>query len=275
MLDHTRYIGKKLPIDRRGSEDFLILTSQLLEELPRFLNSVTRYQRIIINHFAVAQGNYQAEVNYRWTTFANDWFTQIPAGNYETIESDFTGVHAQVQEVMDTLAGGLGLISSSKSTLANRSDLNLTHRIYFQLIKILETELSLRHRLPLSTLPLASASLLLLEPISTQPMATMTGAAWHPTPLLPSLCHLAVDPPARTALPTLLRNPLDSVMYKATVPPRLLSRIGATPRSMPTLHPSAPRPTQTTHSTTPFRLYPTSRISLRAQHRQRVMTSTI
>lgn len=46
------------PSDKRGSETFVTLSAQLLEELPRFLGQVSRYFNIIIAAFASCQASY-------------------------------------------------------------------------------------------------------------------------------------------------------------------------------------------------------------------------
>ncbi|BGP21651.1 rho guanyl-nucleotide exchange factor [Rhodotorula toruloides] len=114
MLDHSRYLAKKLPADRRGSEEFLLLSSQLLEELPRFLGSVSRYFNIIVGHFAGAQAAYHETVQERWSAFAEQWLVQVPDGSYEGIEAAFDAAHQPLAQMMETLAAGLG-ISAAQS----------------------------------------------------------------------------------------------------------------------------------------------------------------
>ncbi|CDR39197.1 hypothetical protein NBRC10512_007972 [Rhodotorula toruloides] len=118
MLDHSRYLAKKLPADRRGSEEFLLLSSQLLEELPRFLGSVSRYFNIIVGHFAGAQAAYHETVQERWVAFAEQWLVQVPDGSYEDIEASFDAAHQPLAQMMETLAAGLG-IPASQSTASS------------------------------------------------------------------------------------------------------------------------------------------------------------
>lgn len=115
LLDHSRYLAKKLSVDRRGSEEFLVLSAQLSIELPRFLSSVSRYFNIIIAHFATAQATYHEAVQVAWTAYADQWFVQIPAGPYAVIESSFASSHLPVAEMMDTLAAGLGVTPTRTS----------------------------------------------------------------------------------------------------------------------------------------------------------------
>ncbi|KAI5474525.1 hypothetical protein MNV49_003081 [Pseudohyphozyma bogoriensis] len=125
MLDHSRYMLKKLPSDKRGSDEFLTLSGQLLEELPRFLGSVSKYFNIIVGGFAAAQSAYHGEVVNHWTPFAEQWFTQIPQGNYDSIEESFRREHQPVAAMMETLACGLGISASqlNSSTSSRRPSL--------------------------------------------------------------------------------------------------------------------------------------------------------
>ncbi|GAA5832229.1 hypothetical protein JCM11251_004286 [Rhodosporidiobolus azoricus] len=128
MLDHHRYLAKKLPADRRGSEDFLVLSSQLLEELPRFLGSVSRYFNIIVGHFAGAQAAYHEAVQERWNAFAEQWLEQVSEGSYDDIEASFAAQHQPLAQMMDTLAAGLGLAASqSSSPLSHKRSSRLSH----------------------------------------------------------------------------------------------------------------------------------------------------
>ncbi|GAA5850043.1 hypothetical protein JCM8547_000991 [Rhodosporidiobolus lusitaniae] len=128
MLDHHRYLAKKLPVDRRGSEDFLVLSAQLLEELPRFLGSVSRYFNIIVGHFAGAQAAYHEAVQERWNGFAESWLEQISDGPYDEIEASFAAQHQPADQMMDTLACGLGLaVSQSSSPLSHKRNNRLSH----------------------------------------------------------------------------------------------------------------------------------------------------
>ncbi|GAA5887492.1 hypothetical protein JCM6882_001427 [Rhodosporidiobolus microsporus] len=128
MLDHHRYLAKKLPADRRGSEDFLVLSAQLLEELPRFLGSVSRYFNIIVGHFAGAQAAYHEAVQERWNGFAEQWLEQVSDGSYDDIEASFAAQHQPLAQMMDTLAAGLGLAASqSSSPLSRKRNNRLSH----------------------------------------------------------------------------------------------------------------------------------------------------
>ncbi|BGP12786.1 hypothetical protein JCM10213v2_000703 [Rhodosporidiobolus nylandii] len=130
MLDHHRYLAKKLPADRRGSEDFLVLSSQLLEELPRFLGSVSRYFNIIVGHFAGAQAAYHEAVQERWNAFAQQWLDEVGDG-YDDIQATFAAQHHPLAQLMDTLAAGLGLAasqSSSPSAISRKRASRLSHQ---------------------------------------------------------------------------------------------------------------------------------------------------
>ena len=109
MLDHSRYLAKKNPADRRGSEEFVCLSTQLLEELPRFLSTVSRYFNIIVGHFATAQANYHRDVKKRWSAFAAEWLHQIPTGEGASITSAHSREMQPVAQMMETLATGLGI----------------------------------------------------------------------------------------------------------------------------------------------------------------------
>ncbi|GAA5955900.1 hypothetical protein JCM8115_004358 [Rhodotorula mucilaginosa] len=108
-LDHARYLAKKQPVDKRGSEEFLLLSAQLSEELPRFLGSVSRYFNIIVSHFASAQAAYHEAVRERWDAYADRWITQIPRGSPRTVQAAFDAEHQPFAIMMRTLATGLGL----------------------------------------------------------------------------------------------------------------------------------------------------------------------
>lgn len=116
-LDHARYLKKRDPADRRASEDYQILSAQLLEELPRFLASISRYFNIIVRHFGGVQAAYGEAVQEGWDSFADEWLVQIPAGEYEDIQSSFAEQHKQVDEMMCSLARGLGMSSVRTSKL--------------------------------------------------------------------------------------------------------------------------------------------------------------
>ncbi|KAM0793502.1 hypothetical protein ACM66B_000941 [Microbotryomycetes sp. NB124-2] len=109
QLDHVRYVKRKDPADKRGSEEYQILTAQLLEELPRFLGSVSRYFNIVVNHFGGAQAAYNEAIQERWDAYAEVWLTQIPAGRPEQIQEAFERHHLRIDEMMRTLANGLGI----------------------------------------------------------------------------------------------------------------------------------------------------------------------
>ncbi|GAA5980205.1 hypothetical protein JCM10908_001574 [Rhodotorula pacifica] len=108
-LDHARYLAKKQPVDKRGSEEFLLLSAQLSEELPRFLGSVSRYFNIIVSHFASAQAAYHEAVRERWDAYADRWITAIPRGSPRTVQEAFNSEHQPFALMMRTLATGLGL----------------------------------------------------------------------------------------------------------------------------------------------------------------------
>lgn len=126
-LDHARYLAKKQPVDKRGSEEFLLLSAQLSDELPRFLGSVSRYFNIIVSHFASAQAAYHEAVRERWDAYADRWITQIPRGSPRTVQAAFDAEHQPFAIMMRTLATGLGLSvnraltthSASKMVLVN------------------------------------------------------------------------------------------------------------------------------------------------------------
>ncbi|GAA5895147.1 hypothetical protein JCM5296_000894 [Sporobolomyces johnsonii] len=121
MLDHHRYLARKLPSDRKGSEDFLVLSAQLLEELPRFLGSVSRYFNIIVGHFAGAQAAYHESVQARWAAFMEQWLVRSPGGSsYEDIQAMHTSQLHPFAQLMDTLAAGLSInVSRETSSPAN------------------------------------------------------------------------------------------------------------------------------------------------------------
>ncbi|KAK4057231.1 hypothetical protein OIO90_001726 [Microbotryomycetes sp. JL221] len=104
MLEHSRYLAKKMPSDRRGSEDYVDLSNKLLEELPRFLNSVSRYYDIIAGHFAGAQEAYQEAVQERWQVFADEYMPST-----KRAEST-AGQHQAAVDMMHRLAAGLGVV---------------------------------------------------------------------------------------------------------------------------------------------------------------------
>ncbi|KAK4057697.1 hypothetical protein OIO90_001345 [Microbotryomycetes sp. JL221] len=120
QVDHIRYVKRKDPADRRGSEEFQLLTAQLLEELPRFLGSVSRYFNIVVNHFGGAQAAYNEALQERWDAYADVWLNQIPAGRSQQIQEAFERQHLRIDEMMRTLATGLG-ISHSPPTPPKRS----------------------------------------------------------------------------------------------------------------------------------------------------------
>ncbi|GAA5870179.1 hypothetical protein JCM3774_002613 [Rhodotorula dairenensis] len=116
-LDHARYLAKKQPVDKRGSEEFLLLSAQLSEEVPRFLGSVSRYFNIIVSHFASAQAAYHEAVRKRWDAYADRWLTQIPRGSPRTVQAAFEAEHQPIVLMMRTLATGLGVhLDSSERT---------------------------------------------------------------------------------------------------------------------------------------------------------------
>lgn len=107
MLEHSRYLAKKLPADRRGSEEFVDLSNRLLEELPRFLNSVSRYYDIIVGHFRGAQEAYHEAVQERWEGFTEQ-FEQASGSQRDS----FGAQHQAIADVMSRLAVGLGVAAS-------------------------------------------------------------------------------------------------------------------------------------------------------------------
>lgn len=104
MLEHSRYLAKKLPADRRGSEEFVDLSTRLLEELPRFLGSVSRYYDIIVGHFGGAQEAYHEAVQERWDGFAEQFEQQ---GQH--YRDSYSSQHQTSAEMMGRLAAGLGV----------------------------------------------------------------------------------------------------------------------------------------------------------------------
>lgn len=108
-LDHARYLAKKQPVDKRGSEEFLLLSAQLSEEVPRFLGSVSRYFNIIVSHFASAQAAYHEAVRERWDAYAERWVSQIPPGSPRTVQAAFAAEQQPLALMMQTLATGLGV----------------------------------------------------------------------------------------------------------------------------------------------------------------------
>ncbi|GAA5970150.1 hypothetical protein JCM3765_003807 [Sporobolomyces pararoseus] len=119
LLDHHRYLQKKLPSDRKGSEDFIILSSQLLEELPRFLGSVSRYFNIIVAHFAGTQAAYHEALQQRWTEFSQQWL-KVSQVEGENVESTHATAHQPVAQIMESLAAGLGIAVAHMSSSQSR-----------------------------------------------------------------------------------------------------------------------------------------------------------
>ncbi|GAA6012623.1 hypothetical protein JCM11491_005457 [Sporobolomyces phaffii] len=126
LLDHHRYLARKLPSDRKGSEDFVILSSQLLEELPRFLGSVSRYFNIIVAHFAGTQAAYHEALQVKWSEFTDQWLSRSPGGTqYDKFESLHGTAHQPVAQIMESLAAGLGIaVAQSSSTRKTSSRLS-------------------------------------------------------------------------------------------------------------------------------------------------------
>ena len=122
MLDHQRYMAKKLPADKKGSDDFLTLSAQLQEELPRFLGSVSRYFNIIVGHFATAQANYHEAVQESWTAFAEAWMNRAPEGI--DVERQHAEQHQPVAQMMETLAVGLGIVTAQPASPRVRSSIH-------------------------------------------------------------------------------------------------------------------------------------------------------
>ncbi|GAA5923126.1 uncharacterized protein JCM15063_003542 [Sporobolomyces koalae] len=118
LLDHHRYLSKKLPSDRKGSEDFIILSTQLLEELPRFLGSVSRYFNIIVTHFAGTQAAYHESLQQRWSDFSEQWIAGSPRATLADSVQHHTAAHQPMTQLMDSLAAGLG-IAVAQSNLTN------------------------------------------------------------------------------------------------------------------------------------------------------------
>ena len=108
MLDHARYLGSKSALDRRGSEQFSLLSSQLSEELPAFLNSVGRYFKIIVAHFENCQSQYNLQVSQTWKEYSNE-FGMMSMSPYEAIvkEEEWN----KIDSLMDALSSGLGIVS--------------------------------------------------------------------------------------------------------------------------------------------------------------------
>ncbi|GAA5899556.1 uncharacterized protein JCM6883_005259 [Sporobolomyces salmoneus] len=121
LLDHQRYVSKKLPSDRKGSEDFVILSSQLLEELPRFLGSVSRYFNIIVAHFAGTQAAYHEALQQRWNEFSLQWLSNSTNGtNDENLGSVHAAAHQPVAQIMESLASGLGIAVAHTTASTHR-----------------------------------------------------------------------------------------------------------------------------------------------------------
>jgi hypothetical protein len=89
----------------------------LLEELPRFLNSASRYFKIITTHYAVAQRTYFDAVTTRWTAFADQWLPPIAGGQSYSLETSFESQHLPIAELMEQLALGFNVptLRTSKS----------------------------------------------------------------------------------------------------------------------------------------------------------------
>lgn len=119
QFDHARYLKRRDPADKKCSEEFQSLTAQLLEELPRFLGSVSRYFNIVVNHFGGAQAAYNEAVQERWDAYADAWLCQIPAGGPSDIQNSFAQEHMRIDGMMRTLASGLG-VSYDRESMTDR-----------------------------------------------------------------------------------------------------------------------------------------------------------
>lgn len=103
-----------MPIDRRGSEEFIDLSTRLLDELPRFLGSVTRYYDIIVEHFGDVQEAYQEAVQESWDRFANHFASDHRRKS--------TAQQHSINDMMNRLAAGLGVPLARES----ESDIDFT-----------------------------------------------------------------------------------------------------------------------------------------------------
>ncbi|SCZ90461.1 BZ3500_MvSof-1268-A1-R1_Chr1-3g02004 [Microbotryum saponariae] len=119
--EHRRYMTRKMPQDQRGSEDFVTLTTQLLEELPKFLASVSKYFNIVVSAFTNVQHIYQDSVRERWEAYADEWLTQIPKGDYAAIEAAFQDASRDVTQMLASIVKGLNLSVATAGTIQRRS----------------------------------------------------------------------------------------------------------------------------------------------------------
>ncbi|KDE09793.1 hypothetical protein MVLG_00192 [Microbotryum lychnidis-dioicae p1A1 Lamole] len=126
--EHRRYMTRKMPQDQRGSEDFVTLTTQLLEELPRFLASVSKYFNIVVSAFTNVQHIYQDSVRERWEAYADEWLTQIPKGDYAAIDAAFQDASRDVTQMLASIVKGLKLSVATAGTIQRRSQSTRRHQ---------------------------------------------------------------------------------------------------------------------------------------------------
>ncbi|SCV68495.1 BQ2448_616 [Microbotryum intermedium] len=119
--EHRRYITRKMPQDQRGSDDYVTLTTQLLEEVPKFLASVSKYFNIVVSAFTNVQHIYQDSVRERWEAYADEWLTQIPKGDYAAIEAAFQDASRDVTQMLASIVKGLNLSVVTAGTMQRRS----------------------------------------------------------------------------------------------------------------------------------------------------------
>lgn len=127
LLAHSRYLAKKNPADRKASDEFLMLSHQLLEELPKFLASVSRYFDIIVAHFAEAQASFYDAVQSRWNEFAAQYCQVVPRGDPASIKESLLREQLPLAQMMQVLASGLGVRMDTSSMPAPMPRIS-THR---------------------------------------------------------------------------------------------------------------------------------------------------
>ncbi|KAM0753334.1 hypothetical protein T439DRAFT_323969 [Meredithblackwellia eburnea MCA 4105] len=111
LLDHSRYLAKRLPSDKRASEEFVTLSSQLLNELPGLLTNLNKYLTIIHSEWDAINVAYSQEVVETWTRFS-EHFAHVQE------DDDSGNGQTAINSLMDTLASGLHMsISHSNSPI--------------------------------------------------------------------------------------------------------------------------------------------------------------
>jgi hypothetical protein len=94
--DYTRYLSlreARRPIDKvllQSASDFVAIHTQLVEELPGFLEGYMRILDLVTVAFAKAQARYYREVRDRLSRFARDWVLSPRRKSGNVIDLDDT-----------------------------------------------------------------------------------------------------------------------------------------------------------------------------------------